>query len=60
MRATTPPDSQECEWIWTQEQKNAFEEIKDAVSKAPVLKYFSEIDLTENLGDASKDAIGFV
>ena len=52
MRATTPPDSQECECD--------SQEIKDAVSKAPVLKYFSEIDLTETLGDASKDALGFV
>ena len=27
---------------------------------APVLEYFSESDLPENLGDASKDALGFV
>ena len=24
-------------WIWTHEQKDAFKEFKDAVSKAPVL-----------------------
>ena len=25
------------QWIWTHEQKDAFKEFKDAVSKAPVL-----------------------
>ena len=32
---------------WTYEQEDAFEKIKDAVSKAPVLKFFSESDPTE-------------
>ena len=32
---------------WTHEQEDAFEKIKDAVSKAPVLKYCSESDPTE-------------
>lgn len=40
--------------------ENTFEDIKEALSKAPVLKYFSESDLPKNLGDASKDALGFV
>lgn len=40
--------------------ENAFEDIKEALSKALVLKYFSESDLPKNLGDASKDALGFV
>ena len=35
------------EWNWTHEQEDAFEKIKDAVSKAPVLKYFSESDPTK-------------
>ena len=35
------------EWNWTHEQEDAFEKIKDAVFKAPVLKYCSESDLTE-------------
>ena len=41
------------EWNWTQEQKYLrrlkfkFEKIKDAVSKVPVLKYFSDSDPTE-------------
>ena len=35
------------EWNWSHEQEDAFEKIKDAASKAPVLKYFSESDPTE-------------
>ena len=35
------------EWIRTHEQKDAFKEFKDAVSKAPVLNSFSKSDLTE-------------
>ena len=35
------------EWNWTHKQKDAFDKIKDAVSKVPVLKYFSESDPTE-------------
>ena len=35
------------EWNWTHEQEDAFEKIKDAVSKVPVLKFFSESDPTE-------------
>ena len=34
-------------WNWTHEQEDAFENIKDAVSKAPVLKYCSESDPTK-------------
>ena len=35
------------EWNWTHEQEDAFEKIKDAVSKSPVLKYCRESDPTE-------------
>ena len=35
------------QWIWTHEQKDAFKEFKDAVSKAPVLSYFSKSDPTK-------------
>ena len=35
------------EWNWTHKQKDALEKIKDPVSKAPVLKYFSQTDQTE-------------
>ena len=48
------------EWNWTHEQEDAFEKIKDAVSKAPVLKYCSESDLTEGEVDASNDGLGVV
>ena len=48
------------EWIWTREQEDAFEKGKEAVVKAPVLKYFSESDPTEGQGDASQNGLGFV
>ena len=35
------------EWNWIHEQEDAFKKIKDAVSKVPVLKLFSENDPTE-------------
>ena len=35
------------EWNWTHNQEDAFEKIKDAVSKVPVLKYFRESDPAE-------------
>ena len=60
VRATTPPDTQECEWIWTHEQKDTFQKIKDAVKKSPVLKYFSDSRPAEGQGDASKDGLGFL
>ena len=47
-------------WIWTHEQKDAFKEFKDAVSKAPVLNYFSKSDQTGGQDDASKDGFGFL
>ena len=50
----------DAEWIWSHEQEDAFERIKEAVIKAPVLKYFSENDPTEGQGDASQDGLGFV
>ena len=35
------------EWNWNHEQEDAFKKITDAVSKVPVLKYFSVSDPTE-------------
>ena len=32
---------------WTHEQEDAFEKIKDAAYKVPVLRYFSESDPIE-------------
>ena len=43
------------QWIWTLEQKDAFEKIK-----APALKYFRKSDPTQGEGDASKDGLGFL
>ena len=48
------------EWIWGHEQEVAFERIKEAVVKAPVLRYFNESDPTECQGDASQGGLGFV
>ena len=48
------------EWTWAHEQEEEFERIKDAVSKAPAVRYFNEIDLTEGQGDASKDRLGLI
>jgi len=50
----------ECEWIWTHDQRDAFEEIKDAVKKSTRLKYFRKGDPTEGQGDASKDRLEFL
>ena len=47
MRATHPPDTQECERIWTHEWKDAFQKIKDH----QLLKYFSESGPAEGQGD---------
>ena len=42
------------DWIWGHEQEVSLERIKEAVVKAPVLKYFNESDPTECQGDASQ------
>ena len=48
------------EWSWTEEQTQAFENIKEAVTSAPVLKYFDPKADTEGQGDASEHGLGFV
>jgi len=40
-------------WSWGNEQNDAFEKIKKAVTSAPVLKYFDTSKPTEGSGDAS-------
>ena len=46
------------DWNWIHEQEDAFERIKEAVLKTPVIKYFSISDPTEGQGDASQDGLG--
>ena len=52
--------NKDVEWTWGHEEEVAFERIKGAVVKAPVLKYFNESDPTECQGDASQGGLGFV
>jgi len=47
-------------WSWGNEQNDALEKIKKAVTSAPVLKYFDTSKPTEGIGDASSKGIGFV
>ena len=48
------------EWSWSAEQEKAFENIKQAVTSAPVLRYFNSSEPVEGQGDASANGIGFV
>ena len=51
-------EKKEVEWHWQRPQSKAFNEIKDLVTKAPVLRYF---DISKNITiqcDASKYGIG--
>ena len=48
------------EWQWTQEQEDAFQSLKTAVTQSPVLKYFNPQAQTEGQGDASQNGLGFV
>ena len=48
------------EWSWSTEQEKAFESVKQAVTSAPVLRYFNSTELVEGKGDASANGIGFV
>ena len=47
------------EWQWTQEQEDAFQSLKTAVTQAPVLEYFNPQAQTEGQGDASQNGPGF-
>ena len=48
------------EWNWSTEQEKAFESVKQAVTSAPILRYFNSSEPVEGQGDASANGIGFV
>ena len=48
------------EWSWSAVQEEAFQNIKHAVTSAPVLRYFNSAEPVEGQGDASSSGIGFV
>ena len=54
------PTHKGAERIWGHEPEVAFVRIKEAVVKAPVLKYFKESHPTKCQGDASQSRVGFV
>ena len=47
-------------WNWNSEHDEAFQSIKNAVTKAPVLKFFDSNMQVEGQGDASSKSLGFV
>ena len=46
------------EWVWDHPQKKAFKKLKEAVSSAPVLRYYSLEDEVTMQCDASKSGLG--
>ena len=48
------------EWSWSAEQEKAFENVKQAVTSAPVLQFFNSSEPVEGQRDASANGIGFV
>ena len=43
----------ECEWIWTHDQRDAFEEIKDAVKKSTSIQpLITSLQVTSTANDA--------
>eukprot|EP00112_Aurelia_sp_Birch-Aquarium-sp1_P011735 Seg247.5 transcript_id=Seg247.5/GoldUCD/mRNA.D3Y31 product="Retrovirus-related Pol polyprotein from transposon 297" pseudo=true protein_id=Seg247.5/GoldUCD/D3Y31 len=47
-------------WNWNSEHDEAFQNIKNAFTKAPVLKFFDPNMQIEGQGDASSKGLGFV
>ena len=48
------------EWSWSTEQEKAFGSVKQAVTSAPILRYFNSSEPVEGQRDASANVIGFV
>ena len=48
------------EWSWSTEQEKAFGSVKQAVTSAPILRYFNSSQPVEGQRDASANGIGFV
>ena len=48
------------EWRWSEEQEEALERVKHAVTPTPVLRYFNSFLPVEGQADASSSGIGFV
>ena len=48
------------EWSWSTEQEKAFGSVKQAVTSAPILRYFNSSEPFQGQGDASANGIGFV
>ncbi|KXJ06970.1 Transposon Tf2-6 polyprotein [Exaiptasia diaphana] len=57
LRRLTHKDVQ---FVWTKEHEQSFNDIKKAISSAPILKYFDSSKTTEGSGDASQKGRGFV
>ena len=47
------------EWSWSTEQEKAFGSVKQAITSAPILRYFNSSKPVEGQGDASANGIGF-
>ena len=48
------------EWSWSIKQEKAFESVKQAVTSAPILRYFNSNEPIVGQGGASANGIGFV
>ena len=48
------------EWSWSTEQEKAFVSVKQAVTSAPILRYFISSEPVEGQEDTSANGIGFV
>ena len=47
-------------WSWSIKQEKAFKSVKQAVTLAPILRYFNSNEPVEGQGDASANGIRFV